>query len=59
MHKDEESKRISFSKNGSTELLEKNGKWLSGDRTRHINPQFLDIKDQVNCVEGTIEHYTA
>ena len=43
-----------FQDKESTELLENNGKWSSGKRTRHINIRFL--KDQVKSGEGTIEH---
>ena len=37
-------------------LVEKNGKWSSSKRTKHINIRYFFIKDRVNAEELSIKH---
>jgi hypothetical protein len=46
---------IIYQDNESAELLEKNGKWSSGKRTRHINIWYFFVADRVQAGEVTIK----
>eukprot|EP00957_Ditylum_brightwellii_P175479 13359965-Ditylum_brightwellii.AAC.1 len=42
--------------NMSAILLEKNGKWSSGKKTKHINMQYFFIKDKIESGEVEVRH---
>ena len=47
-----------YQDNMSAMLLEKNGKALNGNRTRHINIRYFFLKEKVDAGDSIIEHCT-
>ena len=45
-----------YQDNQSAELLEKNGRMSSTQRTRHINIRYLFLKDRIDKGELNVEH---
>eukprot|EP00957_Ditylum_brightwellii_P019975 1508249-Ditylum_brightwellii.AAC.1 len=45
-----------YQDNLSAMLLERNGKWLSKKKTKHINVQYFFVKDRINNGEIDLEH---
>jgi hypothetical protein len=45
-----------FQDNMSAMLLEKNGKWSSGKKTKHINVRYFFVKDRIDRGEVEISH---
>eukprot|EP00957_Ditylum_brightwellii_P010563 800038-Ditylum_brightwellii.AAC.1 len=45
-----------FQDNRSDMLLEKNGKWSSGKKTKHINVRYFFIKDQIDRGKVEVKH---
>ena len=45
-----------FQDNMSAMLLEQNGKWSSGKRTKHINVRYFFVKDRVDNGEVEVQH---
>ena len=45
-----------YQDNMSAILLEKNGKWSSSKKTKHINIRYFFIKDRIDAGELTVEY---